>query len=111
MNEMNFACRKTQARIPLAAIGDLFSRNLRGIRRMGSAAIDLAWVACGRFDGFFEYQLAPWDYSAGKLLIEEAGGKCSDRAGNPLQIQSGHIVASNQDVFADLLETVRWTDE
>lgn len=92
----------------LASIGGLFSRNVRGIRRMGSAAIDLAWVACGRFDGFFEYQLAPWDYSAGKLLIEEAGGRCSDRSGAPLRIDSGHIIASNRQLFEAVLDAVNW---
>jgi len=77
---------------------------------MGSAAIDLAWVACGRFDGFFEYQLAPWDYAAGKLLIEEAGGTCSDRAGRPLEIQSGHVIAGNRHVFDSLSNAVVWPD-
>ncbi|MCP5522914.1 MAG: hypothetical protein H7A46_15350 [Verrucomicrobiales bacterium] len=92
----------------LAAIEQLFSRNMRGMRRMGSAAIDLAWVACGRFDAFFEYQLAPWDYCAGRLLIEEAGGRCSDRTGRPLEIQSGNILATNPHLFEVLLDAVGW---
>jgi myo-inositol-1(or 4)-monophosphatase len=92
----------------LAAIETLFSRNMRGMRRMGSAAIDLAWVACGRFDAFFEYQLAPWDYGAGKLIIEEAGGRCSDRTGQPLEIESGHIIATNPHLFEALLDAVKW---
>lgn len=94
----------------LNSIHTLFSRNVRGIRRMGSAAIDLAWVACGRFDGFFEYKLEPWDYSAGKLLIEEAGGTCSDRLGNDLQIDSGNVIVSNGKIHNLLLDAVRWTE-
>ncbi len=94
----------------LAAIGHLFGNNIRGIRRMGSAAIDLCWVACGRFDGFFEYKLAPWDYAAGALLIEEAGGRCADRTGAPLELGSGHIIAANPHIIDPLIETVRWRD-
>lgn len=94
----------------LNSIHTLFSRNVRGIRRMGSAAIDLAWVACGRFDGFFEYKLEPWDYSAGKLLIEEAGGKCSNRIGEDLAIDSGNVIVSNGKIHELLLDAVLWTE-
>lgn len=94
----------------LEAIGHLFSLNIRGMRRMGSAAIDLCWVACGRFDAFFEYRLAPWDYSAGSLIIHEAGGKCADRAGNPLQLASESVLASNSRIFDDFVEAVQWSD-
>lgn len=92
----------------LAAIGALFQKNIRGIRRLGSAALDQAWVACGRMDGFFEYQLSPWDYAAASLIVEEAGGRCSDRAGNRLSIGSGSLIAANSVLFDDLLSTVRW---
>jgi len=94
----------------LQSIHTLFSRNVRGIRRMGSAAIDLAWVACGRFDGFFEYRLEPWDYSAGKLLIEEAGGRCSDRSGRELKIDSGNVIASNGRIHDLIVDAVKWQD-
>ncbi len=94
----------------LKSIHTLFSRNIRGIRRMGSAAIDLAWVACGRFDAFFEYKLEPWDYSAGKLLIEEAGGSCSDRLGNHLKIDSGNVIVSNGRIHDLMVDAVRWND-
>lgn len=94
----------------LASIHTLFSRKIRGIRRMGSAAIDLAWVACGRFDAFFEYQLEPWDYAAGKLLIEEAGGTCSDRLGNDLEIDSRNVIVSNGKIHDLILDAVRWSD-
>jgi myo-inositol-1(or 4)-monophosphatase len=94
----------------LDSIHTLFSRNVRGIRRMGSAAIDIAWVACGRFDGFFEYRLEPWDYSAGMLLVREAGGRCTDRSGAPLQINSRSVIATNGRVHQLIEDAVRWND-
>ncbi|MCF7763921.1 MAG: inositol monophosphatase [Verrucomicrobia bacterium] len=92
----------------LDSIGRLFSRNIRGIRRMGSAAIDLCWVACGRFDAFFEYRLAPWDYAAGALIIAEAGGRCADRDGGPLDLSSESVIAANGPVFGAFLDVIRW---
>ena len=94
----------------LASIGRLFEHNVRGIRRFGGAAIDQCWVACGRFDGFFEYQLAPWDYAAASLIAEEAGGSCTDRAGCPLRIDSGSLIVSNACLADVLRETVLWTN-
>ncbi|MGA1236903.1 MAG: inositol monophosphatase family protein [Limisphaerales bacterium] len=94
----------------LDAIHTLFSRNVQGVRRMGSAAIDIAWVACGRFDGFFEYHLEPWDYSAGMLLVTEAGGACSDRLGNPLAIHSRNVIISNGQIHSRLIDAVKWKD-
>ncbi len=95
----------------LRGIHDLFKRNIRGIRRFGSAAVDLCWVACGRFDGFFEYRLSPWDYAAGGLIIEEAGGKCYDRGGFPLKLDSGSVIVANAKVAGELAEVVRWEDD
>lgn len=92
----------------LKGVHDLFKRNIRGIRRFGSAAVDLCWVACGRFDGFFEYRLSPWDYAAGGLIIEEAGGRCFDREGRPLQLDSKSVIVANADVADALVEIVRW---
>lgn len=66
-----------------------------GIRRTGSAALDLAYVACGRFDGFWEAKLSPWDIAAGSILIEEAGGRITDFEGLQNPIWSGDVVASN----------------
>jgi len=57
---------------------DFFMRNSHGLRRLGSAATDLAYVACGRFDAFYEYSLSPWDVAAGALIVQQAGGKVSD---------------------------------
>ncbi len=66
-----------------------------GVRRTGSAAIDLAWVACGRLDGFWEFGLNPWDMAAGCLLVTEAGGKVSDMKGQPHYLTSPHLLADN----------------
>lgn len=67
----------------------------QGVRRSGSAALDLAHVACGRLDGYWERGLSPWDIAAGVIILEEAGGKVSSYDGSPLQIQSGRILATN----------------
>jgi myo-inositol-1(or 4)-monophosphatase len=74
-----------------------------GVRRAGSAALDLACVACGRFDGFWEFNLNPWDTAAGVLLVEEAGGKVTDFSGGPFRIESREVMASNGLLHADLL--------
>ncbi len=77
-----------------------------GLRRMGSAALDLAYVACGRVDGFWELQLKPWDIAAGILLIKEAGGMVSDFSGGNTMMESGNIVCGSPKVFKPLLQTV-----
>lgn len=92
----------------LDSIGALFKKNIRGIRRLGSAALDQCWVACGRLDGFYEYQLSPWDYAAASLIVEEAKGRCADRTGEPLKLGSGSLIVANSHVFEELVSTVRW---
>ena len=77
-----------------------------GMRRAGSAALDLAYVAAGRLDGFFEFGLAPWDIAAGELIIREAGGLVSDFTGGHGYLESGNIVAGNAKVFKGLLTTL-----
>ncbi len=77
-----------------------------GLRRPGSAALDLAWVAAGRTDGFFEIGLNVWDIAAGCLLILEAGGLVSDFAGEEGYLKSGHVVAGTPKVFAQLLQAL-----
>ncbi len=72
-----------------------FIMNAQGVRRDGSAALDLAYVACGRFDGFWEEGLHPWDVAGAVLMIEEAGGRVSDYDGAPFDIYSAPILASN----------------
>ena len=74
-----------------------------GLRRPGSASLDLAWVACGRYDGFFELGLHQWDFAAGALLVLEAGGLVGDFQGNETYLQSGHIVAGNPKIFGQML--------
>ena len=77
-----------------------------GVRRAGAAALDLAYVAAGRLDGFWEMGLAPWDMAAGSLLIQEAGGLVSDFDGDGNYLDSGNIVAGTPKVFTPLLQIV-----
>ena len=78
-----------------------------GIRRAGSAALDLAYVAAGRMDGFWELNLNPWDMAAGILLIQEAGGIVSDIDGGHGFMESGHVVAGNPRVFKDMIKKLQ----
>ena len=78
-----------------------------GQRRPGAASLDLAYVACGRYDAFWEFGLAPWDMAAGTLLISEAGGLVSDLSGEAAYLDSGNIVAGTPKVFAQLLKLVQ----
>ncbi len=86
----------------LEVFRDVFLR-ARGLRRCGAAALDLAFTACGTFDGFFEFRLAPWDIAAGALLIEEAGGRVTDLDGGDGYLESGNVVAGAPGVHAELL--------
>ncbi|NNF57763.1 MAG: inositol monophosphatase [Rhodothermaceae bacterium] len=81
-------------------------RGTRGIRRHGSAAMDLAWVACGRFDGFFEAGLSPWDVAAGVLLVREGGGRVAGLSAGADPVFSGGLVASNGRLHEALAEAV-----
>jgi myo-inositol-1(or 4)-monophosphatase len=85
---------------------DYFFSNTHGVRRLGSAATDLAYVACGRFDGFYEYNLSPWDVAAGALIIERAGGRVADFKGGNNFIFGREIVAGNKDIFDSFLHDV-----
>jgi myo-inositol-1(or 4)-monophosphatase len=76
-----------------------------GVRRAGAAAVDLAWVACGRLEAFWEFHLNPWDMAAGILIVEEAGGRCSDMDGNPRSLKGPHLVADNGLVHDEILAT------
>ena len=90
----------------MAMLAD-FTRASRGIRRAGSAALDLAYVAAGRADGFWEIGLKSWDIAAGALLIQEAGGLVSDFAGEEHYLENGNVVAGNPKVFKAMLQTIR----
>ena len=96
----------TEADYLLGLFGD-FIRRARAVRRLGSAAIDLAYVAAGRFDGFWEVRLNPWDISAGALIIEEAGGRVSNLAGGPFESRLGEVIASNGRIHEQMVETIR----
>jgi myo-inositol-1(or 4)-monophosphatase len=84
-----------------------FFNDVRGLRRMGSAAIDLAYVADGRLDGYWELYLAPHDVAAGALLVREAGGIVTDGAGGDDWLRTGHIVAAGPGLHASVLERLR----
>ena len=77
-----------------------------GIRRPGSAALDLAYVAAGYTDGFFEINLSTWDIAAGGLLVQEAGGMVGDFEGNESWLTTGNIVAANAKVFSQMLQVL-----
>ena len=79
----------------------------RAIRRDGSAALDLCYVAAGRFDGFWELKLYAWDVAAGKLLIEEAGGRVTDFRGGSLDIYGKEILATNGRIHGEMIKVLR----
>ena len=83
-----------------------FMRNTHGVRRLGSAAIDLAYLACGRLDAFWEYSLKPWDVAAGAFIIQQAGGKVSDFSGGQNYLFGKEIVAANALVFEEFQKLV-----
>ena len=82
-------------------------KNARGVRRLGSAAADLAYVACGRFDAFWEYDLKPWDVAAGALLVKEAGGMVSDYSGDSNYLFGREIIASNSLINRTVLDKIK----
>jgi len=88
----------------LAMFRDL-TQKTAGLRRAGAATLDLAYVAAGRLDGFWEFGLSPWDMAAGSLLITEAGGLVGDLEGNSGYLESGNIVAANPKLFSQLIQT------
>jgi myo-inositol-1(or 4)-monophosphatase len=91
------------ARRELAAVQD----KVVGLRRFGAAALDLAWVAAGRFDVFWEHDLKPWDIAAGLILVREAGGYCTDLNGGEAPHVSGDVIAGNEDVHRELMRVLK----
>jgi myo-inositol-1(or 4)-monophosphatase len=83
------------------------SQRVAGVRRFGSAALDLAWVAAGRYDGYWERDLKAWDIAAGSLLVSEAGGKVTDADGEPDVLAAGSVCAGNLDIHPLVLERLR----
>ena len=90
----------------LGATIEAVLRHVNGIRRMGAAVLDCAWVAAGRYDAYWEYDLAPWDLAAGILLVREAGGVVTHPDGGPASPEARSILAANPLVHADLQRTV-----
>jgi myo-inositol-1(or 4)-monophosphatase len=78
-----------------------------GLRRFGAAALDLAWVAAGRLDGYWERSLSPWDMAAGIALVREAGGFITDLDGREEMIKTGGILAGNEDIHREMLRALK----
>ena len=93
---------------PLQAF-ERFIRKGIPVRRLGSAAIDLCWVAAGRFDGFYEHKLEAWDSAAGYLIVEEAGGRVSDFNGNKFSHYQPHVLATNGKIHDEMLKWINGT--
>ena len=85
---------------------EYFMQNSHGLRRLGSAATDLAYVACGRFEAFYEYSLSPWDVAAGEIIVKNAGGIVSDFSGGNNYLFGKEIIASNKMIFPEFLNIV-----
>ncbi len=97
-----------QARMPeLLGLFGAFLAEARAVRRLGSAALDICYVAAGRMDGFWEQGLNAWDIAAGVLLVEEAGGRVTSLDGGPFDLRAGRIVASNGLLHDDMLRVIR----
>ena len=86
----------------LSAIRSLFAAGIHGIRRSGSAVLDIAWVAAGRHDAFFEFELSPWDFAPAALIARESGARTSDIFGNPLPLNSSTVVVANGNLMNDI---------
>jgi len=86
---------------------EFFMKNSHGARRLGSAAVDLAYVACGRFEAFYEYSLQPWDVAAGAFILQQAGGLVSDFKGGNNYIFGKEMIATNNYIFEEFLGVVR----
>lgn len=82
-----------------------------GIRRLGAGAVDMAWVACGRFDAYWEQSVSAWDMAAGAILVAEAGGTVSDTLGRPLDLMGGTVLASTPQLHAELIDALRPVEE
>ena len=83
-----------------------FLERAQGFRRAGAAALDLAMVACGQLDGFWEFNLSPWDVAAGSLIVQEAGGMATDMLDKPLGLDSGRILATNGRIHDAMREVI-----
>ena len=92
---------------PYMEVFDYCMKNTHGLRRLGSAAADIAYVACGRFEGFYEYGLNAWDVAAGALIVQEAGGKVCDFNGEDNFLFGKEIITTNASIYNEFLEVVK----
>lgn len=90
----------------LLAIRNLFLKRIHGIRRTGSAVLDICWTAAGRFDAFFEFELGPWDFAAAALIAEEAGATVRATDGSPLTLRSDNLACASPSLFDELLSSI-----
>jgi myo-inositol-1(or 4)-monophosphatase len=89
-------------------IKKFFFKRITGLRRLGAAALDLCYVACGRVTGFWEFVLSPWDFAAGKIIVEEAGGRITGRHGEDVDVKkNSFVVASNGKIHAAMLDVLK----
>lgn len=102
-----FPYSNSEKRDAYMGIIQTFLERTHGIRRLGSAAIDLAYVACGRIEGFFEYNLNPWDVAAGTLIVQQAGGRVTDFRGGDDFIFGRELCAANGHMHAEMLATIQ----
>jgi len=91
----------------LASMKRLLQKQIHGIRRFGAASLDLAMVAAGQFSAYFEYQLGLWDFGAGRLLVEEAGGKVTTCTGAELPLEKSSLLAANPHIYDPVLQEVK----
>jgi myo-inositol-1(or 4)-monophosphatase len=99
--------RGSLMRKSLIQMKKFFYENIHGIRRTGSAALDLCYTACGRFDGYWELKLNPWDYAAGSLILTEAGGKITDVQGKKYNLMMGNVAASNGRIHKYMIKILK----
>ncbi len=104
--------RGEMMRATLDTMRVFFEEGIRGFRRMGAASLDLCMVGCGQLAGYFEFELSPWDFAAGQLFVNEAGGRVSDCAGQPLLTRRSGVVASNSRLHDELLRLIQpaWSE-
>ncbi len=99
--------RGSLMRKSLVQMKKFFYENVHGIRRTGSAALDLCYTACGRFDGYWELKLSPWDYAAGSLILTEAGGRITDTQGKRYNLLMGNVAASNGKIHKKMIQILK----
>lgn len=101
--------RGKEMRETLSQIEGFFADGVLAVRRSGSAAVDLCWVACGRGDGFWEHQLSVWDFAGALCILQESGAKCTDYSGDPLPLQGSSLIVSNGNIHDEMMDVISRT--